>query len=165
MNPELDDLLVLTISTAFANIVTDWLKITALREGVGGTINEGLCYEYCAGMPFKGKLTGELFLGMDGFTRLLLLPYIVNHIEMESQKKELVESAMDTMVQKMAKEFFSELEEVLDIERLESRDVSHKIVPLPQDEYRKYTIIYFLRDDVEKKYLGRIYLNLALEKK
>lgn len=165
MNPELDERIILTISSSFIEIITDWLKITAIREGYGATVNEGLCYEFCSGIPFSGNASGEMFIGMDGYTRLLLLPYIIKSLELEVEHPELVESAMNSFVLKLGREFSDELNDISTITLMEPERLNHKIVPLPQDKYRKYTMIYFLRDDEKKKYLGRIYLHLALDKK
>jgi len=164
MNPELDERLILTISSSFIEIITDWLNINAIQEGYGASINEGLCYEFCSGIPFSGVISGELFIGMDGYTRLLLLPYIVEHLEMEVTHHQLVDSAMNTLVYKLAKEFSEELESISKVSMNEPRNLNHKMVTLPQEKYRKYTLIYFLRDDEKRKYLGRIYIHLALDK-
>jgi hypothetical protein len=164
-NPELDQRLILTISSSFVEIVTDWLNVTAIREGFGQTANEGLCYEFCSSIPFSGNISGEMFIGMDGYTRLLLLPYIVNHLDMEYTHPQLVEAAMNSLVLKLAKEFSDELEAVSQVKMQEPRNLNHKLVPLPKEDYRKYMMIFFIRDDENKKYLGRIYLHLALDKK
>jgi len=165
MNPDLDQRFIQTISTSFVEIVIDWLKITAIREGYGPTMNEGLCYEFCMGIPFSGDVSGEIFIGMDGYTRLLLLPYIINHLDLEVNHPQLVESAMSSLVFKLAKEFSEELDAISHINLLESRSLNHQMVALPKEEFRKYTMIYFIKDDDNKKYLGRIYIHLVLEKK
>ncbi|MDH4199378.1 MAG: chemotaxis protein CheX [Spirochaetia bacterium] len=164
MNPELDERIILTISSSFVEISIDWLKITAVREAHGMNVNEGLCYEVCSGIPFSGKVSGELFFAMDGYTRLLLLPYIVHNLEMNDPQKEMVETAMNSFVKKLSDEFSLELADIANIEMQEPRNLNHKLIPLPQESYRKYAIIFFLRDDDKKKYLGRIYLHLVLEK-
>jgi len=164
-NPELDQRLKLTITTSLIEILTDWLKITAILEGHGTTLNEGLCYEFCSGIPFSGDISGEMFIGMDGYTRLLLLPYIVAHLEMEVTHPQLVDAAMNSLVFRIAKEFSEELQEITRVNMHDPRSLNHKLVPLPQEKYRKYTMIYFLRDDEKKKYLGRIYLHLVLDKR
>ncbi|MDH4261957.1 MAG: chemotaxis protein CheX [Spirochaetia bacterium] len=164
-NPELDQRFILTISSSFIEIITEWLNVTAISEGYGQTSNEGLCYEFCSGIPFTGTISGEMFIGMDGFTRLLLLPYIITHLDMEFTHSQLVEAAMNSLVLKIAKEFSEELDAISHIKMLEPRNLNHKLVPLAKEDYRKYMMIYFIRDDENKKYLGRIYLHLVLDKK
>jgi hypothetical protein len=164
MNPEIDERLIFTVSSSFIEIIIDWLNITAIREGYGETFNEGICYEFCAGIPFSGMVTGELFICMDGYTRALILPYIIKNLELKKTHDEVAKMAMRSFVSKIAEEFFEELKDITEVNVFDIRELNHKIIQLPGDELRKYSIIYFIRDDENRKYLGRIYLHLALEK-
>jgi len=165
MNPELDERIILTLSSSLAEITTDWLKFNSILEGFGATVNEGLCHEYCTGISFTGNVSGEIFIGMDGYTKLLLLPYIIAHLDLTVKHTQLAEGAMNSFVYKLAEEFSEELDLIVKISMQEPRSLNHKLVPLPQDLYRKYLMIYFLRDDEKKKYLGRLYIYLVLNKK
>ena len=51
--------------------------LQAEREAYGPSRNEGLCYESCQRVSFAGDLAGDLYLCMDGYTKLKLLPRIL----------------------------------------------------------------------------------------
>jgi len=166
MDPIIDEKLVLTVSSTFSEMATEQLQVTAVREAYGQNRNEGLCYEFCAGIPFSGEIAGELFVCLDNFSKILLLPYIMEAFEVDPGREALSDALMRAFVERIAEEFKVEVSEfVASIELQEIRSLNHKIVPLPDSDFRKYTVVYFLRDDQQKKYLGRIYLHLMVSKK
>lgn len=165
MDPFLDEKLVLTATASFLEVAADFLFIDAQREGYGPNLNEGLCYEYCAGVEYRGDVGMDFYIGMDAYTKILLLPYIVKNINFEIERGEMAEVAMEAFASTVFEELRNEMGEYIeDMTMSEIINHNHKIVELPVERFRKYTIIYFMRDLEEGEYLGRVYLHLALLK-
>lgn len=166
MNPFLDEKLILTISASFFEVLSGKLGIHAEREAYGVTQQEGLCYEYLAKVHFQGALEADFYIAMDSYTRLLLLPYVIKSFDLPVEKEQVTQTAMHTFTSTLVNELHDEVSEYIsDMEIGDIETYHNKIVELPAEKFRKYTILYFLRDDTEKRYLGRIYLHLALVKK
>ena len=165
MDPLLDEKIVVTISASLMEILGEWFEIDAIREAYGPTNNEGLCYEFCAKMRFSGSLQGNIFVGLDGYTKLLILPHIIEKFQISDKHPELTESALVSFVEHIGKLVASELDEYLmhiqvDIPEI----VSHKLIEVKREDFRKYMLIFFLKSSKKKAYLGRIYVFLALNK-
>ncbi len=165
MDPLVDEKFILTTSAAFMELAYDWLGVSIQREAYGPTMNEGLCYEYCSTCTFDGEIKARLFMGMDGYTKLLLLPYIARKFALDEMHSEVAESSLLSFTNQLCAMINTELNEFLDTMNVSSPEqVSHKLIELPAADYRKYTMIYFLKDDSRPAYLGRVYLFLAVEK-
>ena len=165
MNPVLDEKYIVSLSASIMEIFHDRMSLSIDREAYGPTLNEGLCYEYCLKYNFSGKETGSIFFGMDGYTKILMLPYIAKSFRLKKIHPEVVEDALLS--------FFHEIAALLQIEIVEFEsnfklkkpsDISTKVQRLPTFKYRKYMLIFFLKDPDKRKYLGRLYCNLVFEK-
>ncbi|MES0490633.1 MAG: chemotaxis protein CheX [Leptospirales bacterium] len=165
VDPFLDEKVVLVLSSSVMELATGGLQVEAVREAYGVTRNEGLCYEFCSAFSFSGEIVGDLYIGMDGYTKILLLPYITKNFEIEVESPEMVKNATRAFVERMKDEFILELHDILPGTSLgEVRNLNFKLVSLPSEKYRKYTVIFFLKDTLKKKYLGRIYFHVVFEK-
>ncbi|RME93675.1 MAG: chemotaxis protein CheX [Candidatus Hydrogenedentota bacterium] len=167
MDPLLDEKLILTASASLIDVTSEQLGVYAVREAYGPTSNEGLCFEYCVKFPFQGKPNGNFYFAMDGYTKLQLIPYVVRNFlsEDDSAPKAIADKALFTMAKEVANMMEEELKEFQEEFCFEEGKIlSHKIEKLPSASFRKYMIIFFLKDNYRKKYLGRIYLVLALKK-
>ena len=165
MNPLIDEKMILTTSSAFMELAYDWLGINIVREAYGPTDNEGLCHEYCCGISLKGDVKGHVFLGLDGYTKLLMLPYIAKKFSLEEHPPEVVESSLLSFMNQFAGLIATELQEF--ITRVDTgvpQIYSHKLLSLPTEKFRKYALIFFLKDEEKQAYLGRAYLFLAIGK-
>ncbi|MDH5719070.1 MAG: chemotaxis protein CheX [Spirochaetia bacterium] len=165
MDPFQDEKFILTVSSSFIEVSADWLDINMMREAYGQTNNEGLCYEFCASLGFKGDINGKIFIGMDGYTKLLVLPYIAAKFNLTQFHWEAAESSLLSYINQIGGKILTELEDYYKDFEIESPELfSNKFVPLSKDDYRKYTVIFFLKDDNLKKYLGRLYATIAFLK-
>ena len=95
VDPYLDEKLVLILSSSFMDVVTEGVKANAVREAYGPTKNQAFCYEYCGVVKFGDTIKGSLVLGMDGYTKLLLLPYLIEQFDISVKNRALVEYAME----------------------------------------------------------------------
>ena len=165
MDPLVDEKYILTASASLLEIMGEDLNLYAIREAYGPTLNEGLCYEYCVKTPFTGSHPGALYLGLDGYTRLQLLPYAVRRLELERDIPEVAEDALASLSGRLHSLMEYEIREFQpDFQFKTPKIISHKIEKLPAASLRKYILIFFIRDETLKKYLGRVYLTLTLQK-
>ncbi|MDH5717367.1 MAG: chemotaxis protein CheX [Spirochaetia bacterium] len=165
MDPFQDEKFILTVSSSFIDVSAEWLEISMMREAYGQTYNEGICYEFCAGIDFSGDISGKMFICMDGYTKLLLLPYVAAKFNLSQFHWEAAESSLLSYVNQIGGKIFSELEDYFSTFEIKPPSLySNKLVPLPADEFRKYAVIFFLRDEKKKKYLGRLHTTIAMKK-
>ena len=167
MNPLTDEKMVLISSALIPELLGDRLKIECIREAYGPTFNEGLCFEWCFELNFSGSVNGKLCLGSDGYTRILLLPYLARNVRLkpEEQKDRFNERLLLKLSEEFAEMFTYEMKEFVDRFRIESiKSSDHKLISFLDKEYRRYMVIFFLKDERLKKYLGRVYVMIAVEK-
>lgn len=165
MDPLVDEKYILTASASLVEVAGEDLGLYAIREAYGPTLNEGLCYEYCIKTPFSGSHPGALYIGMDGYTRLQILPYAAQKLELDREIPEVAEDALSAFCKRIQSLMEYEIREFQpDFQFDTPKIVSHKIEKLPAHKSRKYILIFFMRDEALKKYLGRIYFTLVFNK-
>ena len=165
MDPLFDERMILSNSAVMADLFNEFLGIECSCEAYGPTANEGICYEFCAQSLFKGKLKGSFFLGMDGYTKILLLPYFSNKIKPDRSAQDINTSLVIIFVNHVIDALSRELQEFNSNFSLDStRLCSHELIALPNKKYRKYVSIFFLKDEEKEKYLGRVYTTIAILK-
>ena len=165
MDPLLDEKVVLTI----ARITTDFFKenlfLSAVKEAYGPSSNEGLCYENVSRIGFTGDLQGQLYFCMDGYTKLKLLPRIAERFGIDPTLKGMASSVILEFSNQLTAMVLDEL--ILggyNVELEPPADLSHQLVPINKEHYRQYILIFFLRDRRARKYLGRLYVVLTMQK-
>ncbi len=165
MNPLLDEKLIAVTRAIMPEFTGASIRVQAFHEAYGPSVNEGLCYESVNRLCISGDIHADLYFCMDGYTKLSLLPRIAEWKE-ERNTGILDGSAMMSF---FAKEFGLYLADELDsagyqTEFSEPQDLSHRLIPLPPEDFRQYIIIFFLKDRVQKEYTGRLYTVLAFPK-
>lgn len=165
MDPLFDEKLVMIVTRRFQEFFFDSFSLEARKEALGPSVNEGLCFESCTAVDFRGDPAGRLFLGLDGYTKIKLLPRMAEayreHFGRSLPGKEFLGDFLGRFSEALMEELVDAGFPVAGDPPL---DLSHKMVPLDPAVYRQYIIIFFLRDRKEKSYLGRAYLVLALKK-
>jgi len=165
MDPLLDEKIILSVSQILPEKLEALVRVRAMREAFGPSKNEGICFEHCTEIGFYGDLQGIVYLGLDGYTKLKLLPRMAKTEVPNSENKPLSESIVLSFAKKLGEELLQEMKlGRFRIEMREPIDRSHKLVPFDLKRYRQYILIFFLRDDREELYLGRLTLVLLLEK-
>ncbi|EQA38032.1 chemotaxis phosphatase CheX [Leptospira inadai serovar Lyme str. 10] len=165
LDPLLDEKFILTISQIFPEFLDKNLGVHAAREAFGPSKNEGFCYENCTSVEFKGEAEGRLFLAMDGYTKLKLLPKIARSFHIDPTIRSHAASIMLEFANQICAELISEMKlGRFKIDILPPENLNHKLVPVDLEHYRQYILIYFLKDESAKQYLGRIYLILLMKK-
>ena len=168
MDPYIDEKLILVTSAVLNELFGDVLSIDCIREAYGPTINEGLCYEYCIQATFTGSFEANFFLGLDGYTKILLLPYLsIKYKDIAIHKKDLWinEALFSEFGQMFSNMLYDDIKDFS--EELQQHPVkvcSRKLVSLPTESFRKYIIIFFLKDESKHLYLGRAYCLIAVNK-
>ena len=169
MDPYIDEKIILATSAVISELFNEAFNLDCTREAYGPTINHGLCYEYCSRIDINGddiKIT--FFLGLDGYTRLLLLPYLSERYSDIASKSDIF-NLNDAIFFEFSKNIFLLIKnEIVDFfHNLEEKTVdicSHKLIPLSTEKFRKYMTIFFLRDSIKNIYLGRLYFVIAIHK-
>jgi CheY-specific phosphatase CheX len=165
MDPLLDEKVVLTLGGAFTEHMKNTLFVSAEKEAYGPSKNEGICAESCSGIGFTGELNGMMYLCMDGYTKMKLLPRIAERYQIDAGQRGMADSVLLEFSNQIASNILSELRDGgyhLELQPPES--LNHKIVPIDLKRNRQYILIFFLRDRRMKRYLGRATLVLTLEK-
>ncbi len=165
MSELLDERLLIIFMRSFEDYLTQDLGIEATIEAYGPTRNEGLCYESCNMIHFDGVISGALYLGFDGYTRLKILPLLVSHYRDQLtgrvDAKAIISRAVSVFFEAIQIEM---LEADLGWQMVSSIECDHKIMPLDMNRYRNYSVIFFLKHIKKKTYLGRAYMNLSVQK-
>lgn len=165
MDPLLDERIVLTVMRSFSEFLKNSLRVSADKEAYGPSKNEGLCYESCQRIAFKGDLNGALYFCMDGYTKLKLLPRIASVFQIDPRLKGMADSVLLEFSNQLAARI---IEELIDggfrVEIDVPENLNHKLVPIDAKRYRQYIVIFFIRDRRAQQYLGRIYVVLTMEK-
>ena len=165
MNPLIDEKMILSNAAVMAEAFSNHLGLECVREAYGPTVNEGICFEFCVQALFKGRSDGTFFLGMDGYTKILLLPYLSGKIKPDRSARDLNTSLVVVFVKKILKTLSDDIQEFQPRFSLGAVQLcSHDLIPLPTEKYRKYISIFFLKDEGKKRYLGRVYTILAFQK-
>lgn len=165
MDPLLDEKVILTIARITTDFFKENLYLSAVKEAYGPSSNEGLCYENVSCISFSGDLKGKLYFCMDGYTKLKLLPRIAERFGIDPTLKGMASSVILEFSNQLTAMVLDEL--ILggySVELEPPEDLSHKIVPIKKDHFRQYILIFFLRDRRVRKYLGRLYVILIMQK-
>ena len=165
MDPLLDEKIVVTIARICSEYFKDTLHINAEKEAYGPSRNEGLCYESLSMIEFSGDISGKLFFGLDGYTKMKLLPRIAQRYQIDPSLKGMSRSILLEFNNQLCASIMAELSDggyQMDISPPD--DLSHKLIPIDLNINRQYILIFFLRDRRVKKYLGRLYLVLLMQK-
>ncbi len=172
MDPFIDEKIILSFSSALIETGNSFSELDFIREAYGPTANEGICFEFCIEMPFEGSLEGSFYIGLDGYTKILLLPYLnrkSTQISYPNGGKQDGEKTNDIFflsftehISKFIEQDFEDSNENLYINP--PKICSHHLISLPLAQYRKYMLIFFIKDNIKKIYLGRIYSVVAIYK-
>lgn len=165
MDPLLDEMIVVSMLRIFPEFLQENLQVHARQEAYGPSRNEGLCFESCVGMGFSGDLNGVLYFGMDGYTKIKLLPRISERFNLDPGSFEMLESVMLEFGNQLTSALLLELEDGGFRVHLEPPvSLNNKLVPIDASLYRQYILIFFLRDRRKKQYLGRTHIVLTIRK-
>ena len=165
MDPFFDEKLVALLSKGCSNYIAKQLQVSAEREAYGPSKNEGLCYESCQSVPIHGDVEATIYFGMDGYTRLKLLPRMAEKLHPESAVKGMVDSILLEFANQIGAEIVNELH----VSNFHSdlgtpENLNNKLIPIDLERYRQYIIIFFIRDRRAHEYLGRIYVVFTVKK-
>ena len=165
MDPLLDEKIVITLARGFTEFIQQSIQLHAVREAYGPSRNEGLCYESVSGIGFGGDVEGKLYLCMDGYTKLKMLPVIFERFGVNLSEKGMADSVLLEFSNQIASAIIQELRDAgYDLTLEPPENLNHKIVPIDLSQYRQYILIFFLQDRRGRKYMGRCYLVLTLKK-
>lgn len=165
IDPLLDEKFVLTISQIFPEFFRQNLDVEAIREAYGPSKNEGLCYENCTSVEFTGEIRGRFFIGLDGYTKLKLLPKIARNFGIDPTTKTTSSSVIMEFANQISASLIGEMKlGRFNIDILPPENLNNKVFLIDRELYRQYILIYFLKSGTEKSYLGRIYLILLMQK-
>ncbi|TGN18909.1 chemotaxis protein CheX [Leptospira idonii] len=165
MDPLLDEKFILTISQVLPEHLQKVLQVQADREAYGPSKNEGLCFENCTCVEFAGDLNGKVYLALDGYTKLKLLPKIAKSFQIDPTSRAHSSSIMMEFANQISGKLISEMQlGRFEMDILPPENLNHKLVPISLEKYRQYILIFFLKDRREEEYLGRLYCILLLEK-
>ncbi len=160
-----DERIIITIIRTLEEYLNFNLKIEAHSEAYGPTQNEGLCYEVLQESEFTGDLKGRIFLAMEGYTRLKLLPILADEYRDDFVKTPRADELIGHMMKGFLAIVFDELNRSeLSLHHLPPILKDHKMVDLKYSNSRNYMMIFFLKDRANPAYLGRLYIILSLEK-
>ncbi len=165
MDPILDEKFILTISQVLPEFLRKTIHIRAEREAYGPSKNEGLCYESCTRVAFHGEVNGSLFLCMDGYTKLKILPHIARSFEIDPTTR----SHSSSIVLEFANQICAGLINEMKLGRFEididpPENLNNKVIFVDLKMYRQYILIYNLTDRRMQSNLGRLYIILLMEK-
>jgi hypothetical protein len=165
MDPLLDEKFILSISQVLPEHFQKTLQIQAEREAYGPSKNEGLCFESCTCVDFFGELNGKLYLGLDGYTKLLLLPKIAHAFQIDPTSRAHSSSIMMEFANQICGHLISEMRlGRFEIDIRPPENLNNKLIPVSLELYRQYILIFFLKERRDEEYLGRLYTILLLEK-
>jgi len=165
MDPLLDEKIVLTLARSFAEHLKITLFVSAEQEAYGPSRNQGLCFESCSAIGFKGEIEGTIYLCMDGYTKLKLLTRIAERYQIDPGQKGMADSVLLEFANQISSVIVSELHDGgYKVELEPPENMNHLIVPIDLKTNRQYILIFFLRDRRMKQYLGRATLILVLKK-
>ncbi len=165
MDPLIDEKLVLTLTRSTTEFVRENLYLSAEKEAYGPSRNEGLCFESCSAVDFTGEINGKMYLCMDGYTKLKLLPRIAERFQIDPTMRGMADSVLLEFSNQLASSVVEELKSGgFEIQLGPPENLSHKIVPVDLNLFRQYILIFFLRDRRAREYLGRLYIVLVVQK-
>lgn len=165
MNPLLDEKIVLTAARAFSEHMKSTLYVSAEKEAYGPSRNEGLCFESCSAIGFRGDVNGMVYLCMDGYTKMKLLPRIAERFSIDPAQKGMADSVLLEFSNQITSAILGELADGgFHLELDPPETLNHKIVPIDLKQNRQYILIFFLRDRRLRRYMGRATMVLTLQK-
>lgn len=165
MDPLLDEKFILTISHVLPDFIRNSIRIQATREAYGPSKNEGLCFENTTRVDFHGDVNGSMFLCMDGYTKLKLLPRIAQSFGVDPTTRPHSASIVLEFANQISAGLINEMRQgrfTVDISPPES--LNNKLIPIDLKIYRQYILIYHLSDKRGNSNLGRLTLILLMEK-
>ena len=170
MDPLLDEKIVLSLLRNIPEFFNDNLAIKARQEAFGPSRNEGLCYESCLKITITGGLECDLYFGLDGYTKMELLPHLLEFFKNDDEFADRIlpggagELLLEFAVE-LGSGFMLELEENGYVVQMATREnLSHKLVQLDLQHNREYILIFFLTDPEKNRYLGRFYVVVTFRK-
>ncbi|WCL50213.1 chemotaxis protein CheX [Leptospira sp. GIMC2001] len=165
MDPLLDEKFILTISQVLPDYIRNTLRISAIREAYGPSKNEGICFENCTKVAFEGEVNGAMFLCMDGYTKLKLLPKIADSFGIDPTTRPHSSSIVLEFANQISASLISEMKQGrFNIDILPPENLNHKLISVDMKRFRQYILIYFLTDKRGGINLGRMTLILLMEK-
>lgn len=165
MDPLLDEKFLLALSRVVPEYLEKNLKIEAKREAFGPSKNEGLCYENASKVEFIGDVKGHLYMCMDGYTKLKLLPKIAESFMVDPTSRTNAPSILLEFANQFSGHLLREMQtDHYSLDLLTPENLNNKLVPIDLNLFREYILIFFLKDPKEKSYLGRMYFILLLQK-
>ena len=165
MDPLIDEKFVLSIARVTPEFFKQTVQIDVTLEAYGPSKNEGFCYENAVAVDFFGEMEGRLVVGLDGYTKLKLFPYIARKYKIDPT----IRSHSSSIIMEFANQILGEIVQEMKLGRFEidirsPENLDHKLVPVNLESCRQYAMIYFLKDNLKKEYLGRLYMILLLKK-
>jgi CheY-specific phosphatase CheX len=165
MDPLLDEKFILTISQILPEFMRENLRLSAEREAYGPSKNEGICFENCTKIGFFGEVNGAIYLCMDGYTKLKMLPRIAASFGVDPTTQTHSGSIVLEFVNQIAAKLVNEMKQGrFEIEINPPENLNHKLIPVDLKRYRQYILIFFLKDKRGNSNLGRLSLILLMEK-
>ncbi|MCS7204252.1 MAG: chemotaxis protein CheX [Leptospiraceae bacterium] len=163
MDPLLDEKLIVVLSQIVPEYFLENYDVILKREAFGPSMNEGICYEFCSYTLFYGRVNGRLFFGMDGATKLKLLPHLSKHYYYDMFQKGMANSllleTLNQIASLLSQEFsYANIEFQIQPPEL----YNHKVFYVDFSQFRQYTLIF----DAFKhsSFLGRTNFIFLLEK-
>lgn len=165
MDPLLDEKFVLTIARIIPSYLKENISVEARLEAYGPSKNEGFCYETCNLVAIHGEINGKIVVGMDGYTKLKLFPYIAKKYKIDPTIRQHSSSIIMEFANQIGAELINEMQlGRFDLHLSPPENLDHKLVPVDLELNRQYMIIWFLKDSIAKEYLGRLYVILIIKK-
>ena len=165
MNPYFDEKIISVASNVIRESIQETFKVNIEREAYGLTNNEGICFEILFQIPFKTSPEINIYFGLDGYTKILLLPYLTNKFNINLEEENIGGTALLHFNEYMGEFMLHEFGVFLsDIELEDIKVWDNKIIPLDKTKLRKYMLIFYLTEKDVPKNLGRIYSIVTIEK-
>lgn len=169
MDPLLDEKIVVSMLRNAPEFLMENFSIMAKQEAYGPSRNEGLCYESCTAIHISGDLECTLYFGLDGYTKLELLPIIadryIDTAEESAETKRVSDTILMDFYNELASSFISEMEDGgFSLTIAEKKNLNHRLVAVDLHHNREYILIFFLTEPEKKRYLGRLYVVIAARK-
>ena len=165
MDPLFDEKFVHLLNRNIPVFLEETIGIHAVREAYGPSRNEGLCYESVVEVPFQGDVEGSLYVCMEGYTRLKLLPAMAHRGRKKTGELLNADELVEEFISELTISALGDLEDAgIELRFGSPINLSHKLVPVDLALFRQYHLILFLKNQESRQYSGRLYLILILRK-